>query len=138
MTITALALSLMLLTAPAQAADSDWVLRDRGYQTFLIDLQSAVKTGNRLAVVKLVTLPLRVNGSRGRSAIYRSDRSIQRDYARIFNASVRRAILQQRLEELFGRDQGVMIGLGKIWFDHVCSRGVCTATDPVRIFAVNP
>jgi hypothetical protein len=113
------------------AAAPDWVLRDRAYRTFLAQLQSAVRANDRGAVVKLVALPLRVN-SNGKSQVYRDSGSVKRDYGRIFTAPVRHAILNQRFERLFGRDRGVMIGSGQVWFDHVGSdRG------PVRITAIN-
>ena len=136
MKVTALALSLLLLANSAPTAPG-WVLRDRTYQTFLVDLQSAVRTGNRPALVKLIDLPLRVNGPNGHSKTYRSASTIQRDYLRIFTPRVRSAILQQRFEELFGRDQGVMIGNGEVWFDHTCPNAACTPKGPVRIRAVN-
>ena len=48
------------------------------------------------------------------------------------------AILDQRLDQLFGRDQGLMIGNGSIWFDHICTNAQCSPRGPVRITAVNP
>jgi len=136
MKVTILALSTLLLGNAAPTAPG-WVLHDHAYQTFLIDLQSAVRTGNRPAVVKLIDLPLRVNGPNGRRLTYRSGGSVQRDYERIFTARVRGAILQQRFENLFGRDKGVMIGNGEVWFDHTCPNPSCTPMGPVRIRAVN-
>jgi hypothetical protein len=109
----------------------DWVFSDRAYASFLARLQSAIRTGNRDAVIKLVRIPLRVN-SNGKSQIYRDVASVERDYDRIFTPAVRQAILNQRFESLFGRDQGVMIGNGQVWFDHVGS-----ARGPVRITAIN-
>jgi len=113
----------------------DWVLNDRSYATFLTQLQNAVLANDREAVIKLVSLPLRVNFNRPR--FYRDTRSVRADYDRIFTPKVRKAILAQRFEQLFGRDQGVMIGDGEVWFDHVCPDGDCTRVGPVRIIAIN-
>jgi hypothetical protein len=113
----------------------DWVLNDRSYATFLTQLQNAVLANDREAVIKLVSLPLRVNFNRPR--FYRDTRSVRADYDRIFTPKVRKAILAQRFEQLFGRDQGVMIGDGEVWFHHVCSNTTCSPPGPVRIIAIN-
>lgn len=62
---------------------------------------------------------------------------MRRDYDWIFTARVRRAVLAQRFAELFGRDQGVMIGNGELWFDHRCLNAACSRRGPVRIRAIN-
>lgn len=119
----------------APAAPS-WVVQDRAYRSFLGQLQSAVRANDRSAVVSLVGLPLRVN-SNGKSQVYRDAGSVKRDYERIFTPAVRQAILNQRFERLFGRDQGVMIGDGQLWFDHRCTNESCSPPGPVRITAIN-
>jgi len=63
---------------------------------------------------------------------------VRDDYDRIFTPNVTRAILGQRFDQLFGRDQGLMIGDGQVWFDHVCANTQCSPPGPVRITAVNP
>jgi hypothetical protein len=115
----------------------DWVMRNASYRSFLSQLQAVVRANDRTGVVKLVTFPLRVN-AQGTSKIYRDARSVLADYDRIFTPRVRSAILAQRFEHLFGRDQGVMIGDGAIWFDHICRNRSCSPPGPVRIRAINP
>ena len=115
----------------------DWVLKDHSYETFLTRLQAAVRANDRNAVTQLIAFPLRVN-FKGRAQLYRDARSVDRDYSRIFTPQVRRAILDQRFSQLFGRDQGVMIGNGEVWFDHSCPNAKCSPAGPVRIKAVNP
>ena len=119
------------------AAAPKWVLDNGSYRGFLGQLQSAVRANDRSAVVKLVRLPLRVNFA-GSSKTYRDTQSVLGDYDRIFTPRVRNAILAQRFETLFGRDQGVMIGDGAVWFDHVCRNQSCSPPGPVRIHAINP
>ena len=92
---------------------------------------------DRSAVIGLIGFPLRVNFEGG-SRTYRNARSVQADFDRIFTPGVKKAILAQRFDRLFGRDQGVMIGSGKVWFDHLCLGGDCNRLGPVRIKAVNP
>jgi hypothetical protein len=114
----------------------DWVLKDRAYATFLTRLQTAVRTNDRGAVMKLIRFPLRVNAN-GHSRLYPDARSVQKDYDRIFTPRVAQAILGQRFDRLFGRDLGLMIGDGEVWFDHVCLNKACSPAGPVRITAVN-
>ena len=127
--------SLEVAGADARAAP-DWVRQDRAYRTFLAQLQSAVRRDDRNAVVRLVAFPLRVNSS-GRTRSYRNARSVLDDYDRIFTPQVRQAIVNQRFEQLFGNDQGVMIGDGWVWFDRTCPNSQCSPPGPVRIRAIN-
>lgn len=119
------------------AAAPDFVQKDRAYASFLERLQAAVGSNNRRAVIKLIQLPLRVNFNGG-SRLYRDAASVRADYDRIFTPDVTQAILGQRFDQLFGRDQGLMIGSGQIWFDHICTNPQCSPPGPVRITAVNP
>jgi hypothetical protein len=119
-----------------RSASPDWVQEDRAYRTFLGQLQSAVRNDDRNGVLRLVAFPLRVN-SGGRSRTYRNAGAALADYERIFTPKVRQAIVDQRFETLFGRDQGVMIGDGAVWFDHTCRNSQCSPPGPVRIKAIN-
>jgi len=112
------------------------VSKDRSYAVFLTRLQAAVRANDRRGVTKLIQFPLRVNAD-AQPRFYPDARSVRRDYERIFTPRVRRAILDQRAESLFGRDQGVMIGDGQVWFDHICANAQCSPPGPVRIKAVN-
>jgi hypothetical protein len=128
-----------LSSLPKKQAPSapDWVLTDRTYATFLSQLQGAVRANKRDGVIRLIRFPLRVNAN-GNSRTYRDAASVRADYDRIFTPSVRQAILNQKFDRLFGRDQGLMIGDGQIWFDHICANAQCSRPGPVRITAVNP
>jgi hypothetical protein len=135
MNVLSLLLPLLLVTSAVPSAP-DWVLQDRSYEIFLTRLQDAVRSDDRKAVLGLIDYPLRVN-SDGGTRLYPDARAVARDYDRIFTPEVRRAVLEQRFDRLFGRDQGVMIGNGEIWFDHSCTNAECTQPGPVRITAVN-
>jgi hypothetical protein len=128
------------LTAPngLQAKTGDRAAAiDPAYRSFLSRLQGAVRSKDHRAVIALVGFPLRVNGAGG-AQLYRDAQSVERDFDEIFTAKVRGAILQQRADRLFVRDQGAMIGSGEIWFDHRCPNAGCSPRGPVRITAVNP
>lgn len=107
------------------------------YGKFLSRLQAAVRSENRRAVSALIALPLRVNMSDG-PRTYRDRKSVEDDFDRIFTPRVRKAILDQRSDQLFVRDQGAMIGDGEVWFDQTCRNTACSQVGPVRIKAVNP
>lgn len=115
----------------------DWVLENGAYLAFLTNLQAHVRAGNRRGVIALVSFPLRVNGAGGVRRVYRDAGALARDYDWVFSIRVRQAILAQRFGELFGRDQGVMIGDGEVWFDHTCRNENCLPKGPVRIRAIN-
>jgi hypothetical protein len=108
-----------------------------GYQRFLPKLQAAFEQKDRRAIIKLVGLPLRVN-FKGGPQVYRDTRSVERDFDRIFTARVTDAVLGQRPDALFVRDQGAMVGNGELWFRETCPRSECSHPGPVRIVAVNP
>lgn len=96
---------------------------------FLSDLQAAFRTNNRLAILNLVALPLRVR-SEGQTTIYRSSRDVERDYDRIFTSQVRQSVLGQQPDTL--RSRGRMRGTSRLWF------GASSRDGPVRIVEVSP
>lgn len=136
MNTAAFVLSLLMLATPT-TGPPDWALKDHAYRTFLRDLQTGVRSDDRRAVSRLVDLPLRVNRVGGRVRYYRDRRSVEKAYNLIFTPKVRRAIIGQRFNQLFVRDQGLMIGDGQVWFDHTCLNAACNLRGPVRIKAVN-
>jgi hypothetical protein len=109
---------------------------DRAYGAFLAHLQAAVRSGDRRAVIALIDWPLRVNGS-GDTRRYRDAQSLERDFDQVFTPRVRTAILKQRADRLFVRDQGAMIGNGQVWFSRTCPNATCSPVGPLRITAVN-
>jgi hypothetical protein len=117
--------------------DAKPVLREQAYAAFLSRLQGAVRADDRHAIVGLIALPLRVNGA-GHTRTYRDAASVERHFNQIFTPQVRRAILEQKADRLFVRDQGAMIGDGEVWFDQTCPNVSCSPPGPVRIRAINP
>jgi hypothetical protein len=101
------------------------------YAAFLSRLQSAVRSGDRGAVLALVGFPLRV-GAAGGSRLYPDAQSVERDYERIFTPRVRSAILRQRSDRLVVRDNRATIGQGTV---RLLQSGPGTQ---IRITAVRP
>lgn len=124
--------------AAKRAADSlKAISPSEAYARFLPRLQSAIRSGDRRAVSGLIQYPLRVN-AKGGPRIYSDRKSVEKDFDRIFTPHVRSAILAQRADGLFVRDQGAMIGDGEVWFDQTCRNSDCSQVGPVRIKAINP
>lgn len=124
--------------AAKRAADaSKDISPGEAYAKFLPRLQGAVRSGNRRAVTALIQYPLRVNFSSG-ARTYPNRSSVESDFDRIFTPRVRSAILAQRADSLFVRDQGAMIGEGEVWFDQTCRNSDCSMIGPVLIKAINP
>ena len=91
------------------------------YGAFLSQLQEALRSDDRGAVIALVALPLRVNRD-GQTFTYRSVREIERDFDRIFTPRVKQSVLNQRPETLRSRGSR-MKGTTRIWFGQSSSDG---------------
>ena len=107
------------------------------YGKFLSRLQDAVRSGSRRSVSGLIAFPLRVNTKDGPKT-YRDRKLVEQDFDRIFTPRVKQAILNQRSDQLFVRDQGAMVGDGEVWFDQTCRNAQCSPPGPVKIKAVSP
>lgn len=98
---------------------------------FLKSLQSAVSLGNRLKVATLIHFPLTAWVD-GEETVIRNESELQARYGRIFDASVKKAIADARVETLFANQQGVMIDNGRIRF-----RPLAEHKDALKIVAIN-
>jgi hypothetical protein len=138
----------LLFTAPLPAAaqlrdmGQERLAADPGYRLFLLDLQRAVRTHDRERVLQLISYPLRVNDSARDESnparrTYRNAAAVRANYRRIFTPAIRRDILTQRYERVWGNSYGMVIGLGAVWFDRTCPNNRCQPPGPVRIFVVN-
>ena len=61
-----------------------------------------------------VNFPLRVNGQ-GANISINNPSSLQVRFNRVFTGSVRRRVLETRLEEVFCNYSGIMYGSGQVW-----------------------
>jgi hypothetical protein len=86
---------------------------------FLARLQQAVAADDRGTVVGMVGYPLTVHPLNGRSMTYRNAAAVRANYARIFTPEVKAAVAAAKPDNLFARDQGIMIGDGEIWMNEV-------------------
>jgi len=94
-------------------------------------VKAAVAAGEKDAVAELVLFPLRVNGETPMEI--KSKEEFVEKYDQIMTQSVKDALAAQKVDNLFVRDQGVMVGDGELWFG-------ASAEDPqvYGMIAVNP
>lgn len=76
--------------------------------------KTAVAADDKEAVAELVLFPLRVNAETSREVT--SKEAFIAQYDTIITDPVKAALAKQKVDELFVRDQGVMVGAGEIWF----------------------
>jgi hypothetical protein len=50
---------------------------------------------------------------------YRNAAALSASYARVFTPEVKAAVAAAKADDLFSRDQGVMIGNGEVWMNEV-------------------
>lgn len=98
---------------------------------FLRSLQSAVALGNRAKVASLVDYPLKV-WLDGEETVIRNESELQVRYGRIFDADVKQAIAEARVDTLSASRQGVAVDNGRVWFRPVTEHG-----NAIRIVAIN-
>jgi len=81
---------------------------------FYANLRRAVAKGNKEAVAQRISYPLVINSSTKKRSILNASQFVT-EYNTIMTAKVKKALANQRMDELFIRDMGVMIGDGELW-----------------------
>jgi hypothetical protein len=119
----ALALIALLATSGPVLADNPYAnagISDPAHVSqFVARLKHAVAADDRAGVVAMVNYPLTVNSLGGRSMAYRNAAALSADYPRVFTPKVKAAVAAAKADDLFARDQGVMIGNGEIWMNEI-------------------
>lgn len=114
-----------------QQTGMSWCTDDNGSFDQLVSmssqLQQAVASNNRPAVVRLVRFPLDVNG--GRTEVIRSAGVLLKCYDQVFTPSVTKAILRQDPKGVFCTAEGATSTDGVVW---VSTRDGRTAIDVVN------
>lgn len=126
----ALLLGLQVVPAVAQSRDDvngqiDMLLGDhRQYEALFDALQAAVAADDPEAVAGLVSYPITITIG-GEPVTFESPEEFGSYYAEIFTPEIRSAVLDQKYDELFVRDQGVMFGNGQVWLSGICLDDAC-------------
>jgi len=130
---------LLLLAAQSATAPVQLTTDDRDLVSFEAQARAAARSKDHHDLLKLVDLPLRVNsgGWPVRTRYYRTAKSIEQDFARIFASQILRSMRFGNYE-LVGSGKGT-VGSGAVWFMRPCHTRVCEPDGPgsFRISVVN-
>jgi len=80
------------------------------FKIFLIKLKELVANDDSESIADLISYPLKD---------LKTKSDFLNNYTRIFSDSMKEAVKQQRLDRIFRRDQGAMIGDGEIWLQQI-------------------
>jgi hypothetical protein len=133
--VTALVLPWLPLSAGAAVAQTAPVFAAAGTDTaqvtaFLKCLQTSVSLGNRLKVGSLIQYPLKAWVD-GEEMVIDNESEFQANYSRIFDANVKKAIADAKVDTLVATQQGVMFDNGRVWFRPIAER-----KNAIRIVAI--
>jgi hypothetical protein len=134
--LTALVLPCLPLAAGSALAQSAPAFAVAGTDAaqvtaFLKSLQTAVSVGNRLKVASLVHFPVKARVE-GQETVINNESEFQARYSRLFDADMKKAIAEARVDTLFANQHGVMFDNGRVWF-----RPVAEHKSAIRIVAFN-
>jgi hypothetical protein len=90
-------------------------------ESFLAELQNAVRTDDKAKFAALVHYPIEVSWGNKTAEVPTSADFIKR-YGSIVTPALKHTILAQNPKCLFANGQGVMIGHGQLWFQEQAGR----------------
>jgi hypothetical protein len=99
--------------------------------TFLKCLQTSVAIDNRLKVASLIQYPLKAWVD-GQETVIETESEFHARYSRIFDAGLKKAIADARVDTLVVNQQGVTFDNGRIWFRPVADR-----KNAIKIVSIN-
>jgi len=134
--LTALVLPCLPLAAGSALAQTAPAFTDAGTDAtqvtaFLKCLQSSVSLGNRLKVASLIQFPLTAWVD-GEQTVIENESAFQARYGRIFDAAVKKAIADAKVETLVASQRGITFDNGRVWFRPVAGR-----KNALKIVAIN-
>jgi hypothetical protein len=119
-------------TAPALAAAGTDAAQ---VSAFLKSLQTAVALGNRTKVATLVHYPLTV-WMDGAETTVRNDSEFQARYSRIFDADLKKAIAEAKVDTVLADQQGIKLDSGRVRFrplpEHKNTLRIVAIGEPVQ------
>ena len=89
------------------------------YEEFYLKLRKALVSGDKEAVAKLNTYPIRVNID-STSVYYKTAREFLANYSQIITREMLSRVKKSDFKDLFANSYGMHIGLGDIWFTGYC------------------
>lgn len=138
--LAAVAIAALAGPAFAQTADDvsgaiDNVLGDhREFERAFVSIQAAVQEEDAAALAEWVAYPLTARIDGDELTVEDADDFVAQ-YDAIIAPEIADVVANQKYEELFVNDQGVMFGSGQLWISGICSDDACEGFD-VRIITV--
>ncbi|MGD8190749.1 hypothetical protein ACQCN2_12285 [Brevibacillus ginsengisoli] len=87
----------------------------QAFESTFRSVQRLVSQGDKIGVANYIRYPLSVY-TNGKKQIIENKQQFIQHYDTIFSPKVKQALINQKVEETFVRDQGVMAGGGEVWF----------------------
>jgi hypothetical protein len=138
------ALLAVCLAGPVLAQDpgptTDQAIRDvlggdpAEYRRVVEGFQAALRDGDAKGAAAFVSYPIDLTIA-GKPVSIPDAAAFVADYARIVPPALAAAVDRQPFDDLFVRDQGVMLGDGEVWISGVCRDDACKRSD-VRVIAI--
>lgn len=99
------------------------IKNDKAFEKMVRQLKMLVEKDNKEKVAYYINYPLRVN-SKAETIIINNIDEFIKSYDSIITDNVKKALLNQKIDNLFVNYQGVMVGNGQIWFgvDHTSGK----------------
>ena len=72
---------------------------------------------------------------RGKETVVKSAKAFAEHYDGIMTAAITKAVVNQKYDDLFVNDQGVMFGDGQVWVNGICHDNACKNFD-VKVIAI--
>jgi hypothetical protein len=111
-------------------------LEENEVRAFLDSIQEAVSRNDVTALSVLIQYPIKVTKN-GEIVMIENQTKFISAYNEIITSKVKKAILNQKYEELFFDWKGVMIGNGEIWFKSSCPVSSSCESHNFFITAIN-
>jgi hypothetical protein len=122
LTVLFLLVTLAAKTVPAEEGLGQcvFVVAGPGETAFLSfdrELRSALSSKDAAALALLMRFPLRVNSIDGGSIFIQDPATLQLRFEEVFTPLLRAAVMKQKPQTVFCRDDGIMYGQGELWIN---------------------
>jgi hypothetical protein len=106
-------------------------LKSSEVKEFFYELKQKTTRRDAVSICSMISYPLRAS-----SGGIRNEATCRERFDELFNRRVVDAITSQKYEDLFVRDQGVMIGSGEVWISGICKDDECR-DHSLKMVAIN-
>ena len=138
--LTLLIAAVPLVAESPSAADVDKSIQDNvgspaEFKTLMTTLQKDVAAHNAAGVAALVRYPFGATIAH-KARVLRTPTAFVQNYAAIVTPPIAKVIEQQKYEDLFVSDRGVMFGRGEVWVQGYCRDKDCKGKVDIQIATI--